>query len=108
MKGTTKAEVLAAGWELDRHGLIKNPGRFQAEKWWAIYYTWMAECGEADGEITGPLMHTAYLFSITGEEKKGAPELEGWKTVLAWGTKEGFVCVVLSDNSIEWWKNNKK
>lgn len=83
-------EKLLEMYEVDKYGLIKDPGKFGGLPIYAPYFYDKILDSAVDYSIYDELGYTYDIFIITKEEKKAFPDLKGVYAVMCWETSEGF------------------
>lgn len=82
-------ETILKEYTVDKHGIIKSPGKFEGEMLYVPYFWDAFLNGFADrdnGKIIG--------FDVTKEDKEEFPELKKHRTVRLQETDQGFVVEV--------------
>jgi len=76
--------------DVDDHGLITNPGKFEREPEWVPYY-WSMD-GQDDLEHTGPdILTEVRIFYVSKWESLKFNDLEEGDVVYLWEDEQGFV-----------------
>jgi hypothetical protein len=90
-----RAQIIAE-YQVDEHGLIRSPGKFEGEMVY-VPALWDATLnGEADyiGEDEND---NAMRIGLTDEDRAEFPELGAAKSAILWESESGFVYCTLED-----------
>ncbi len=79
-------QELTNQYELDPHGIIASPGKFEGEPLYVPYYWQCYLDGMADSD-DGKILY----FDVTDDDRKEFSELAEVKTVELWESDNGFV-----------------
>jgi hypothetical protein len=83
-----KEELLAEGYGVNEFGVITDPGKFEGEPLWVVYFYEQMLEGSGD-DWGGGAGET--VFTVSAEDRKEFPELEDIGTVIIWESDQGFV-----------------
>ena len=96
MENTWNAEALdfAAGFDYGADGRVRNPGKYEAEPEWVVYYDFLASDGYGD-DITGTEDYGRIdvMFTVTDADRARWPDLrdETAQCIVVTETDDGFV-----------------
>mgnify|MGYP000506425909 CR=1 FL=1 len=84
-------EWIKEEFNVDDHGIITDPGKFEREPWWVPYY-WSFD-GEDDAEFTGPegMESEIRIFYVSEWEALKSSDLETGDVIYLWEDDQGFV-----------------
>lgn len=71
-------------------GIIKNPGKFEGEPLYSVYFWDLVMNGDGETVMQGDSIFS--VFDITEEDLKEFPELKNTKQIAMYTTTQGFVC----------------
>lgn len=81
------------------NGRIANPGKFEGEPAYVVYF-WDAFLNGFADEDDGETL----TFDVTDDDRAKFPELAEIKTVYLWETEAGFVCRKVRAEAVRWAK----
>ena len=80
------------GYTVDKHGIIRDPGQFEAEPRWLPYFVSCIMDGGCGDEIGGGEGDTLYNVIVISDEDRAVypQELEGIYGIIVWQSDQGF------------------
>lgn len=78
--------------DLTKRGIIRRPGKFEAEPLYVPYFYEVMTQGGSDEDLTFEEGEPIYsIFSVTDEDRAAFPELGDAKEIVLWEDDNGFV-----------------
>lgn len=89
---TTRAEILS-NYEVDKHGTITSPGKFETQPLYAPHFWELALEGEGEEEFDNDLCRYVSIIKVEPWDTTEYPELieDDVKWVQIWEDEQGFV-----------------
>lgn len=85
-------EEIKAEFQVDDAGVIRSPGKFEAEMIYAPYFYDKIMEGDGDERVNEDGSYSTF-FGVTGEDKAEFPELKDIQVVECYESDRGFFCV---------------
>ena len=98
------ASLIKKDYKVNKHGVIQDPGKFEAEMYYIIYYYDLVMNGFSDESGGDVEAGGAWdFFGLDAEDYKKFPELKGkgTKGLILWQDSQGFVSIEYSDTAPE-------
>jgi len=89
-------------YKVGKDGIIHEPGKFQAEMYYIVYYYDLVMNGfssESGGDVESGGAWD--FFEFDDEDYKKFPELKGKKGLILWQDSQGFISIEYSDTAPE-------
>ncbi len=91
-------EKAESEWTVDRHGVIRDPGKYEAEPLYVAYFHELVLDGASGDTIYDEYDTPIDTFDIDDDDRAAFPELGGAVHIAVWENDQGFVSHKLFDS----------
>jgi len=98
---TTKRDKILSEYEVNGHGIITSPGKFEGEMLYMPYFYEMMLCGMDDAVVYDGRQLLYSVFEVFDEDLQLFPELEGRTEIRLAENDQGFIYETNLHNTVK-------